>query len=192
NSISTGILMPHLNHVQLRRNTLAWSLLCVTCLTTPARALADPAISCDNLNVALSSDKSYYIFTVSASGGGSTIAGYTFDFGDHQSYTITFDGSRNANRQTASVTHVYRATGAYIPSVRIDLASPSSPQAATVTSSNCQTNLTVAPSADALPNTGAGDLIRLLTMTAFTGTITHQFWLRRRLYASMRKHSAVR
>src|SRR5690349_6235541 len=62
---------------------------------------AAPGGECKSLTVEQSSDKNYYLFTVT--GSGPDIKGYSIDFGDRQSYNFDFQKTPVSNRGTAKV-----------------------------------------------------------------------------------------
>jgi PKD repeat protein len=92
---------------------------------------------CDKLT-AVSDSRTMYTFNASASATkGATITGYTFDFGDTSSKTVTTAAT------TASANHTYTAPGTYTATVNV--LGTINGKATTVTSYSCDTTVTVAP-----------------------------------------------
>jgi hypothetical protein len=145
------------------------------------RVLADANTSpaCSGLQVALSSDKNYYIFTATVTGDASTVAGYTFNFGDHQSYHVSFDSSSSQDRHTATATHVYLKNGMYQASAYFTTALGKHSAVG-----GCHANVTVGDVASTLPNTGAGSVAIVFGLAAVSAAALHQVWLRRHQLAS--------
>jgi hypothetical protein len=124
-------------------------------LMLPGHTAADTTanITCDSLHVSLSSDKKFYVFTVLASGDSGNITGYTFNYGDRQSYHFTFGGvPASTDRHTASVTHAYQTAGSYTASAQVNLKTPS--KAPAITSAACKTSITIGKPR-VLPRAGA-------------------------------------
>lgn len=138
------------------------------------RASAQDAPTCQSLQATISPDKNYYVFTVQVSGPSNSIDGYTFNFGDQQTYHVSF-GSKTTNRQSATATHTYQTPGTYAATAYATQNGTHLPIG------NCHTNVSVSAAITTLPNTGLGNVIAPATLVAtFTGIIAHQIWLRRR------------
>lgn len=109
---------------------------------------------CNQLTAASIPNKGY-TFTATASGDAGSITGYTFSFGDQQTYTVVFNGTSLRGRSQAIINHNYRQDGIYTVTARADsggtekaAGTPSS------SSSGCQITVTVGPAATTLPLTG--------------------------------------
>jgi hypothetical protein len=146
-------------------------------IRTPLVAAAPDAVTCDKLKITLSDDKNFYVFTATASGNASTITGYRFDFGDHQSYNFTFSPSDAQDRHTATATHTYLDPGNYTPTVHLD--TQVNKKNTTVTSPDCQTSVSIGNSPGTLPNAGARGTIGIFISVSLLGITLHQTWLRR-------------
>jgi len=134
------------------------------------------AVTCSTLHISLSSNKNYYIFTATDNGNSAAITGYTFNFGDHESYTVKFQGS-SQNHQSASVTHTYEQAGVYEATASVDTNDGMKPVA--VSSPACQASVTINPPASAMPNTGAGDAVGLFVAIVIVSLVGYQVKLRR-------------
>jgi hypothetical protein len=156
----------------------AGALLLALPLVSPlATADAVPSVTCQSLSISLSDDKNFYIFNASAAGDASTITGYRFDFGDHQSYDFTFSGASTQDRHSASVTHTYMTAGAYTASVQVN--TKTAGKVARISSAACRAPITIAPPGSSLVNTGAGNVVALFAGTSLLGTLLYQIWIRR-------------
>lgn len=140
-----------------------------------ASAEAAPS-TCDSLTATPSSNTDTYSLTVTASNGSTPITGYTFDFGDQQSYTFALTASPKDDQHAATVNHTYPTAGAFTAIAHVDTKVDG--KQASISSPGCHTEITTGPAA--LVNTGAGDTLGLFTATALGGLICHQIWIRRR------------
>jgi hypothetical protein len=149
------------------------SLAVLSWVYSPRAASADAAlanITCDGLHISLSSNKDYYIFTATASGDPAAIIGYTFDYGDRQSYTFTFArAATSVDHHQASVTHIYRTAGTYTAKVHVNISSAG--KTTNTTSVLCQANVVIAPAGTRLPNAGSSLPISMAVLTAFTAAL---------------------
>jgi hypothetical protein len=170
---------PILRSVKLSLSLLVLAIGIQEVLGPSVAAAPMSPVTCDSLQATLSPDKTFYTFTVTSSGNASVITGYTFNFGDNQLYTVTFNTSSKQNRHTSSVTHTYRRMGTYHTSVRADITTEH--KASSVSSSSCQTNIAIGSPDSTLPNTGAGNTIGLFALTSVAGASMHQLWRRRHL-----------
>jgi hypothetical protein len=141
----------------------------------PAAFATDNSVTCTGLQVALSDDKNYYIFTAQATGDETSITGYQFDFGDHESYIATFPAS-DQDHQTATVTHTYKDAGNYTVSVAIKTGA----KTATITSDACKTTVQIAAPA-ALPDTGAPGTLTMAIVIASLAFLGYETFLHRHL-----------
>lgn len=158
---------------------LVIGLLVVGGVHSVATADADP-VTCESLKTTLSGDKNYYIFEAKATGNASSISGYTFDFGDHQSYTFTFKPNATEDHHTATVTHTYQKTGTYKPTVHVVL--KNGQKTTNVTSDACKTTITIEPAPDILPDTGSHvPVLPVVTGTFIGSTVLHYLFRRWRL-----------
>jgi hypothetical protein len=172
----------------LSRGSLAvWGLvaLCIPYISLPTAntvvaADAQPT-TCDSLSVSLSQDKNFYVFTAKASGANSNITGYTFAFGDSQSYKFTFPAGTSQDHHSATITHAYQKAGVFAASVRVN--TKVNGKTGSATSEQCKTTVTVGAPATSLPNTGAGNTIAWFFTASIAGVVLHQYWLRRRIAA---------
>jgi hypothetical protein len=153
------------------------TMFCFVCATT---ASADASnVSCDSLSATMSSDKNYYIFTAASSGDNTDISGYTFNFGDKQSYTITFAASSTQDRHSVTVTHAYQSAGNYTPTVQVN--TKVGGKTSSTSSPNCRTSLVIqSASSTTLPNTGAHGTPQLFVATFLIGAGLYELRLRRR------------
>ncbi|HSX15832.1 MAG TPA: PKD domain-containing protein [Candidatus Saccharimonadales bacterium] len=135
-------------------------------LLMPHHAAADALATCDGLSATLSDDKNNYIFRVAASGEDSDILGYTFNFGDHQTYRFTFGKDTGLDRHTAIVTHTFKDPGIFAASVTVQ--AKSGGHTTTIPSEDCKTTVAI-NLPDELPNTGTRNLLVLFVATALTG-----------------------
>jgi hypothetical protein len=173
--------MPFLSSKSLQIGIAGTVLAALAIATFGApRALAETTygITCDHLQVTLSDDKNFYVFTATSSGDESTITGYTFNFGDQQSYDFVFSASDKQDHHTATVTHTYLDAGVYTPVVRVNTQVEN--KSASATSPGCQTTLSIGDTASALPNTGVSGTIGLFATASALGVVLHQTWLRHR------------
>lgn len=131
--------------------------------------------ACESLSADLSEDKNYYVFTATATGNGSQIYGYTFVYGDQQSYSVTF-GPNSQNRLSAGVTHAYQKAGNYTARAVVNYSLDG--ESKTASSDNCQTAITIDPPASTIPNAGPGNILALYIITALTGAAIFQLRLR--------------
>jgi len=162
-------------------HTILITSLCLAFLSNASHATADtvtPA-SCNTLSVSLSDDKNFYILAATSKGDSHSITGYTFDFGDHQTYRLRFSANTSKDRHAASVTHVYRDAGTY--TARVSVAVNTGGKVANVSSAGCQTNVVIPPPATTLPNTGAYDAPALFMAASLGGGILHHLWRRHRI-----------
>jgi len=165
--------------VWLRIQPLSWLVFTIFCIASQSQvAAAASSVTCTSLEATLSPDKNYYVFTAAASGDSNAIIGYTFTFGDHQTYTVTFGASSSQDRHGATVTHSYQGTGNYTPSVRVNTAVNG--KRTSVSSASCRTTVSIGSSGSTLPDTGAGDTLALFAVACLLGTYVHHRWLRRR------------
>ena len=136
---------------------------------------ASASAACQNLTSSLSSDKNYYIFTATAAPGGDNteIAGYLFNFGDHQSYSFGFDRDSERSRSQATATHVYGHPGTYVITAAI-LTNKKGKVTATY-SPNCQLRITIGqlPTVGTLVNTGPGSALGLFIAMSAVGAMAH-------------------
>jgi len=162
------------------RHLLVSTGLLVTCVACcpPLRAVAAPAVTCDGLSTTLSDDKNFYIFTVTAGGDTGSISGYTFNFGDHQSYQFNFGASTSQDHHTANVTHTYKKSGTYTATATARVKNGS--KTTGVTSPECRTTVTNGPSAAVLPSVGNQGTVRLFSLVAVIGMTAYQLHLRLR------------
>jgi hypothetical protein len=133
-------------------------------------------VACTNLQVTLSDDKNFYIFTARAAGDDTPITGYTFDFGDRQSYDFTFAPSSSQDHHTATVTHAYQKSGSY--AVTVQARTKETGQSTKTTPKKCKA--TVQVGADMLPDTGAGLPLALVAFTACVSALAHYLFRRYR------------
>jgi LPXTG-motif cell wall-anchored protein len=150
-------------------------------MALPACVSADPAVVCAGLAAAPDTGANY-TFTATASGSSDLITGYTFDFGDHQSYTVSFSRASKPDSRTATVTHAYQKDGVYAAQVHIN--AQNNGKLSSVSSRACQTSLTIGSPSGILPNTGAGDTAGLFIAAALVSIGGYQLWLRRRIRAT--------
>jgi uncharacterized repeat protein (TIGR01451 family) len=94
-----------------------------------------PVVSCNSLTSSPVSS-SAYTFKASASSQNSIIKSYTFNFGDNSSPQIVATANTNATAQ-----HMYSSPGTYLATVSVDSSGVNTP----VTSSACQTSITISP-----------------------------------------------
>lgn len=154
------------------------AILLAAALTPAASADAEP-VSCQGLQATLSNDKNYYLFRVQAEGNAASIVGYSFDFGDHQSYTFTFKPGATDDHHTATVTHTYQQVGTYTAKAQVVVKNAG--KTSKITSESCKTQVSIEPATDTLPNTGTTTpLAGLFVVTVITGTATHYLVRRRR------------
>src|SRR6267154_1115103 len=102
--------MTRYSAVSFGKHSFFWLGLLVVCFSIQSQTAAadQPAsVTCSSLHTSLSDDKNYYIFTASSSGNNNAIAGYTFSFGDRQTYTVRSDTSGNQDHHTVTVRHTY-------------------------------------------------------------------------------------
>jgi len=130
------------------------------------RASADPLVTCDGLSATLSDDKNYYIFRATASGNPGDILGYTFDFGDRQSYRFKFAGDTGLDRHAATVTHTFKDAGIFAASVTVQTTAKGS--STDIPSEDCKTTVAI-NLPDELPNTGTRNLGVLFAAATVTG-----------------------
>lgn len=130
---------------------------------------AAPGGECKSLSAEQSSDKNYYVFTVS--GTGPDIKGYSIDFGDQQSYTFDFQKTPVSDRGTAKVKHTYQKEGQFTATARIITS------AVTESSPHCMVQITIGqPIPTELPTTGSRDSLIVLT-ALLLGVITYEVTL---------------
>ena len=140
-------------------------------------AFADtPALTCTSLTAVRSNDGSSYAFTAKASGNDSAITGYTFDFGDHQSYSFQFGKRPGQGHHRATVMHTYRTLGTFTATVYVDTNKGGKP--ASTSSPSCHTTVSNGPKT--LVDTGAGNTLAAFVAASFGGLALSQIWLRRR------------
>lgn len=137
-------------------------------------------VSCISLSSTAPSGSTQYSFTVTAAGASNVITGYTFNFGDRQSYSFAF--SPNAPRQNklqATISHTYAGLGVYNASVSID--AKANGRTMSVTSAGCHATIDLGPTMTVLVDTGAGDVSRLFVLASLTGIALWELglWLRR-------------
>jgi hypothetical protein len=135
--------------------------------------------TCDSLTAAPSSNTDTYSLTVTASNGSTKITGYTFNFGDQQSYTFALPASSGGDQHTATVSHTYPNAGAFTAIAHVDTKVDG--KQISVSSPGCHTEITTGPAA--LVNTGAGDTLELFAATTLVGLICHQIWIRCRRWS---------
>ena len=139
---------------------------------------AAPTVSCDSLTYNWNSSQNQYVFAAAASGSGvSNITGYSFNFGDNQSYNFDFPSGSTANRATGSAGHVYAKAGNYNATVKV-LATING-QKQRITSPKCAVTVTIAQPASQLPNTGTQNIIEVFAVSSLIGTAVYQFAVRR-------------
>jgi len=137
---------------------------------------AAPALTCTSLTAVRSSDGSSYAFTAKASGNDGSITGYTFEFGDRQSYSFQFSKKANQDRSHATVSHTYLSHGVFTATVYVDTRKGGNP--ASASSPDCHTTVSNGPTT--LIDTGAGNTLAVFTVTSTVGLVFSQIWLRRR------------
>lgn len=167
----------------LRVGLTASTVLGLMVMLQPAQTNADtPAapVSCTTVTARLSDDKNFYVITAAADGDVSAITGYTFDFGDHQSYRFTFNPSGHDDRHAANTTHTYQTPGTYAVTAHVDIKVHS--KASSVSSDTCKTSLSILPPNSVLPNTGIGirNVLGIGILIAFLTAFLHHTRQRRR------------
>ncbi len=148
-------------------------------LILPASAYTDPSVKCSSLMATASTGWSY-TFTAIASGNSNLITGYSFDFGDRQSYTVIFNQAVKTSRLTTTVMHTYNKPGAYMPQVHVN--TQNNGKHLTVSSPACRTNVAIGPLKNGLPDTGVRNPWALFAFVTVMSTCMCQLWLRRRLH----------
>ena len=146
--------------------------------STAASADAAP-VTCDSLTTGLSDDKNFYILTATASGPADSITGYSFDYGDRESYHVTFGSRTDSDRHTASVTHTYKTPGAHKVIVHVNVSIHG--KSGSVSSDACKTTVAILPPNTTLPNTGS-NFITILVLCGAIGLLAgllHALWQRR-------------
>jgi PKD repeat protein len=146
------------------------------------RAAADPASgpTCISLQAFPSSDRDFYVFSVTSSGDSKTIAGYTFDFGDHESYRFMFAARTPKSRHAASTTHTYQKAGTY--AVRVSLISKHGKQTHTISSNSCTATTSIGKaSPNTLPDAGFSGTPGVFIGSTAAATALHHMWYRRRI-----------
>ena len=157
----------HATSLRTKIIALGLSAIAIPCCQYSLATADAPAITCTSLSVVLSSNKNYYVFKATASGDISKITGYTFGYGDKQSYMVRFDKHTTVSHQSASTTHVYQKNGAYNANVHVITANSS------ITSPACNVKALIGPPISTLPNTGATDLARAFTTASAVGITTY-------------------
>jgi len=163
--------------------TMATAIACGifdTGLHTVRTASAEPAaeVVCSGLQATISDDKNFYIFTATSSGDSSTITGYTFDFGDHESYRFTFAPHSSQDRHRATATHTYLNAGVYAPKVYVTRKHGMQPRS--VTSDSCRTTVNIGFTPQTLPDAGFSSAGTVFAGSSLVATAAHHVWYRRR------------
>jgi hypothetical protein len=136
-------------------------------------AVSQP-VACQTLSVRLSDDKNYYILSATSSlDPGAVIAGYRFDFGDHESYSFIFQADIGDHTR-ATVDHVYEKAGVYIATARLLTKGDGKD---ITPSSTCTIQVSVGqvvpPASNVLVNTGTGGALALFIGATFSGAVIH-------------------
>jgi LPXTG-motif cell wall-anchored protein len=176
-----SVLVANKAHPLTKLFTIGLAALCFICLHSSSYASADatPApVTCDGLSAKISDDKNFYIFNATASGDSGSITGYTFDFGDRESYSFNFSSAPNPNHHVSSATHTYRKAGSYIAKVHVNAKVKN--KTTSISSASCQAKVTIGPPVATLPNTGATNIVGTFIGSSVVGSLVHAFWLRRR------------
>ena len=161
-------------------STFTFSAILLSSVGLTHLAAADtPSVACDSLTARLSDDKNFYILDATASGSAGAITGYTFDYGDRESYRVTFSSKSTADRHAASVTHAYKTPGTYTVTVRIN--TKINGKSSSVSSGACKTSVTILPPDTTLPDTGANAVATITVSAAATlaTALYHNLRLRR-------------
>ena len=151
----------------------------LACSVSRPAAAVSPSASCLQLASSVSDDKNYQVFTASAAAGsGSTITGYTFDFGDNQTYSFTF-GNGTTDRSRATVTHQYDKNGVY--SAKASVQVEAGGRTADISSPDCMSSVALGvQAAAALVNTGPDVAYGVAAAAVVVAVTVHYGWSIRR------------
>lgn len=137
------------------------------------------SVTCDSLSVTPGDDQNTYVLKAAASGPSSIITGYTFDYGDHESYSIAFGSKIGVDHHSATITHTYKKPGTYTVTAHVTIKTHS--KSTDISSNTCKTSATVLPTGSTLPNTGihGATFLGICAVIGLIVAIFHNFYLRR-------------
>ena len=161
--------------------SLGVALVLISCLPNfiPTAHATEPTQSADCKSLAFNVNDTKYTFTATASvNNGARILGYKFDFGDHQSYSFTFDKTVSGSRNTAKIDHAYARSGIY--QARAFVIASVHSKMRYVSSEDCMVSVSVGQSSpNELTSVGPGNPLLLSAGVAVASGSAHHFALRR-------------